>query len=86
MTYTGTSGTTSYNGITLTTGTGETPKPAPKDLIATRAIESKDGWLGQVIMSGEIVYQTKPQGTPDAALTKVNRRVRARFRRLIAGP
>jgi hypothetical protein len=87
MSYTGTtsSSTLSYNGITLATGTGETPKPAPKELIATRAVESQNGWLGQIIMSGEIVYQTKPQETSQRALGKVNKRVHDRFRRLIAG-
>jgi hypothetical protein len=78
-------GTFSYNGVTLTTGIGETPKPPPKDLIATRAVESQDGWLGQIIMLGEIVYETKPQETSQRALGKVNQRVHNRFRRLIAG-
>jgi hypothetical protein len=75
----------SYNGITLATGVGETPKPTPKELIVTRAIESKSGWLGQIIMLGEIVYETKPQTTSQYALTKVNGRVHKRFKRLIAG-
>jgi hypothetical protein len=78
--------TTSYStGLTLATGTGETPKPTPKELIATRAVEARDGWLGQIIMSGEIVYETKPQKTSRDALGKVNRRVHERFKRLISG-
>jgi hypothetical protein len=80
-----TSNTLSYSGITLATGIGETPKAAPKELIATRAVESQDGWLGQIIMSGEIVYETKPQQSSQRALGKVNQRVHNRFRRLIAG-
>jgi hypothetical protein len=87
MTYNTSNNTTtlSYSGITLATGEGQMPAKTPKELIATRAVESKDGWLGQIIMSGEIVYQTKPQDTSQDALTKVNRRVHNRFKRLIAG-
>lgn len=76
---------TSYNGITLATGTGETPKKTPTELIATRAVEAKGGWLGQIIMAGEIVYETKPQKTSQKALGKVNRRIHNSFKRLIVG-
>ena len=78
--------TISYStGMTFATGTGERPAPTPRELIATRAIEAKDGWLGQILMAGEIVYETKPQKDSRAALGKVNQRVHNRFRRLIAG-
>lgn len=72
-------------GIVFDTAAGKTPERTPTELIATRAIEAKDGWLGQIIMAGEIVYQTKPQKTSRDALGKVNRRVHNSFRRLIVG-
>lgn len=72
-------------GITLATGTGKVPERTPTELIATRAIEAKDGWLGQVIMAGEIVWQSEPQKNSRDALKKVNRRVHEAFKRLIVG-
>ena len=86
MNATSSASTISYTtGVAISAGTGERPAPTPRELIATRAIEAKDSWLGQIIMSGEIVYKTKPQKTSADALGKVNRRVHNRFRRLIAG-
>ena len=84
--YGGNSTITYSTGIAFDTKTGEVPARTPKELVATRAIESKDGWLGQIIMSGEIVYETKPQQTSQKALGKVNRRIHDSFRRLIVGP
>jgi hypothetical protein len=72
-------------GITVATGTGKAPERTPTELIATRAVEAKDGWLGQIIMAGEIVYESKPQKNSRAALGKVNRRVHDAFKRLIVG-
>jgi len=58
----------------------------------------KDGWVGQIIMSGEIVYETEPQvfdgdmeddedyhNSSGKALWVVNRRILDAFRRLIVG-
>lgn len=81
----GNSTITYTTGIALDTATGKRPEPTPKELIATRAIEAKGGWLGQIVMSGEIVYETKPQKTSQKALLKVNRRIHDSFRRLITG-
>jgi hypothetical protein len=72
-------------GITLATGTGKAPERTPTELIATRALETKAGWVGQVIMAGEIVWESAPQKDSRRALGKVNRRVHNAFRRLIVG-
>lgn len=88
MTYSNaTSGATtwSYSGIVLDTKDGELPAKTPKELLATRAVESKDGWLGQIIMSGEIVHQTEPQETSGEALEEVNSHIHKRFKKLITG-
>lgn len=88
-TYGGTSGnasTISYStGIVLDTSAGKAPERTPKELIATRAIQAKDGWLGQITMAGEIVYETAPQETSQDALEHVNRRIHKAFKRLIVG-
>lgn len=90
------------NAITFTTGVllgtdkGKRPEPTPTELLATRAVESKDGWLGQIIMAGEIVWESEPQVDSDdedeefeagsqRALAIVNRHVHDAFRRLIVG-
>ena len=85
------------SGVVLDTKSGDRPASTPKELLSTRAIESKDGWLGQIVMSGEIVYQTEPQtdaaeDDPQApfrgsekALALVNRRIHDAFRQLILG-
>jgi len=75
----------STTGIVMATSTGDRPAKTPTELLATRAMQAKDGWLGQIIMAGEIVYQTKPQKTSHDALRKVNLRVHNAFRRLIVG-
>ena len=80
-------------GIVLDTGTGERPKPTPKELIATRAVETMDGWVGQIIMSGEIVYEAGPEieeegdelSGSEKALEIVNTRIHEAFKRLITG-
>lgn len=74
--------TISYNGLTLDTVAGPRPE-TPKQLIATRAVEMKDGWVGQIILAGEIVVQTEPVDTSALALETVNGRIHAAFKRLI---
>jgi len=73
------------SGLTMDTGTGARPAPTPTELLATRAVQAKDGWLGQIIMAGEIVWESKPQKTSAQALRRVNQRVHDAFRRLIVG-
>lgn len=75
----------STTGLILNTTNGPSPTQTPSELLSTRAVESRDGWLGQVVMSGEIVYETKPQETSAAALRKVNARIHRAFKQLIVG-
>ena len=87
--------TISYTtGFVLASGEGERPQKTPTELIASRAIETKDGWRGQIIMAGEIVYETDPQVDDDdadieqgknRALYLANNHIHAAFRRLIVG-
>lgn len=48
--------TSTVNGITLTTGAGLV-QAVPKGLIATRAVQLKDGWVGQVVVAEEVVKE-----------------------------
>jgi hypothetical protein len=45
-------------GMSINPQKGERPEPTPRELIVTRAVETKDGWLGQVIIDSEIVWET----------------------------
>lgn len=45
-----------WSGITMTTGTGSI-QAIPKGLIATRSIETKHGWVGQVCLAEEIFLE-----------------------------
>lgn len=89
-----TGATWTYTGMVIDAKEGERPEKTPHQLIATRAIETKDGWLGQIIMSGEIVYETDPQVDDDGehvrgselALEAVNTEIQEAFKRLIVGP
>lgn len=88
-------------GLSFDIKEGKAPERTPKELLATRAVESKNGWLGQIIMAGEIVYQTEPQVDDEEAdeiygvgeiefgkhraLALVNDHVHEAFKRLIVG-
>ena len=64
---------------------GDRPAPTPKELLATRAVEAKDGWLGQILMAGEIVHETKHHETADEALEEVHTHILKKFKKLIVG-
>lgn len=70
MTYTYTLGNNS-NGMSISTGRIEQPK-TPKELIATRTVETKAGWVGQVIVDQEIIQEFGPAGTQEAAAKEAN--------------
>jgi hypothetical protein len=80
-------GTTwTYTGMVVPAEKGERPKETDdKKLIETRAIQLKDGWVGQVIMAGEIVKETSPKPEADEALEEVNQHILKRFKRMIIG-
>lgn len=47
----------------------------PSGLIATQAVQTIDGWLGQVIVDKTIVFQTDPLDYSEAAVDAANQRV-----------
>jgi hypothetical protein len=81
----GTISTTS-GGILWPQGEGQVPPSTPKGLLATRAVETAEGWLGHLIVDKEIVYQTKPHPDSAEAMHDVNSRVVARLKWLFGTP
>lgn len=75
VTSAGVSYTLSTSGMTLAYPRGESPKSPPNALMATLAVQVQKGWVGQIVIDSEIVYQTKPKKTSHKALTAVNARV-----------
>jgi len=57
----------------------ERPK-TPAGLIVTQAVQTKDGWLGQVIVDKQIVWQSDPKSSGDHAIEEANTRVVDRIR------
>ena len=86
-------GTTwSYTGLVVPAEKGERPKETDaKKLVETRAVQLKGGWVGQIIMAGEIVHETRPvldnedEHGSEVVLEEVNQHILDRFKRMIIG-
>lgn len=78
----------SWSGVSVPVEQGEKPVPAPKGLIVTRAVQTKSGWVGQVIVDTDIVYESSPFLDSDSgrgsslALEDVNQYVVDRVKRI----
>lgn len=77
--------------VTYTLGidSGGKPEKTPAGLITTRAVETKDGWVGQVIVDKEIVYETalymhSEENPDELAMIEVNAYVVERIKGLFA--
>lgn len=73
--------TTNYQGVTYTLSTGGLsanlhnegkPAPPPVALFYTRAVQTKEGWLGQLLIDGEIVYETSVGEDGEFAVVQAN--------------
>ena len=69
----GTTAGSTYS-ISLSPTEGDRPE-TPSGLIVTRAVETKDGWFGQILVDKEIVYQSEPHEDGDEAIKAANARV-----------
>jgi hypothetical protein len=84
----------SWNGIALQAESGERPKETPEGLIVTRAVQTKAGWVGQVIVDKQIVHETEAWGNdPDDdsdnrtdAIREVNTYVVDAVKRMLSTP
>lgn len=56
---------------------------AASEMITTKTVEMIDGWYGQAIMNGKIVYETGPQKDSKAAQVAVDNRLRKCFEWLL---
>lgn len=62
--------------ITLPATEGDRPKESPKGLIATQAVETRAGWLGQVFVDKKIVFESETAHEDSAdAIAEANERV-----------
>lgn len=78
--------TISTNGVTysLDLDRGSKPTPAPQGLIATTAVQTQEGWLGQVVIDGDIVVERGPYEDSETAMVAVNELVVERVKGLFA--
>lgn len=75
--------TAGWNGMWLTPDTNK-PEKTPEGLIVTRAVETQDGWRGQILVDKEIVFETEATNESQDALAAVNIRVVTRIKKLFA--
>ena len=52
-------GNTTLNGVTISAGTSPDPARAPKGLIVTRAVQVKAGWVGQIVVAEDIIWESE---------------------------
>lgn len=77
-------GTVCSDGITWTVPTSAEPARVSRALIATRAVELKDGWTGQVSVNGRIVAEKGGFGLAAEAERWASKRVVKRLRKLLS--
>lgn len=77
--------TASNYGFTISPSTTDHKVPkAPSGLVVTQAVQTKDGWLGQVIVDKEIVWEGAAEEDGEDAIQAANAKVVQVFRALFA--
>jgi hypothetical protein len=69
-------------GITLTPQSSDAKPRTPSGLIVTQSVQTREGWLGQIIIDKEIVWESDPCHTGDDAIQDANGRVVDVFKQL----
>lgn len=78
---------TSASGMTLNPERRDERPKTPPGLIVTTAVETKDGWLAQIIVDRAIVFEKLLDwGDADDAIEEANSRVVRAFRDLFSEP
>jgi len=67
--------TGSAYGFTLSPTEAEQRPKTPSGLIVTQAVQTRDGWLGQVIVDKTIAWESTPFEDGDDAIKAANGRV-----------
>lgn len=80
-----TSGAITMSGTTWSVlpSQGSRPEKPPKGLITTKAVQVADGWLGQVFVDSEIVWESDYYEESDSAIDIANRVIIKAFTDLI---
>lgn len=73
-------------GLTLTPKTGDARPTTPSGLVVTQAVQTRDGWLGQVIVDKDIVWESAAVEDGEDAIKAANARVVHAFKALFAAP
>jgi hypothetical protein len=71
-------------GISISPTTSETRPKTPAGLVVTQAVQTKDGWLGQVIVDKDIVWEGDPLPDGEDAIQAANARVVQAFKAFFA--
>lgn len=72
------------NGVSVAAGSSPAPIGMPPSLIATRAVEMKAGWIGQLIVAGDVIWESKPKKTSKEAEEQATQRVVERLKSLLS--
>jgi len=64
----------SYSGFNVPPGESKS-EHTPKGLLITRAVQMVGGWVGQIIVDRNVVWQSEPTDDEDGALKAANDRV-----------
>jgi hypothetical protein len=73
-------------GISWSPAQAETRPKTPAGLIVTQAVQTKDGWLGQVIVDKTIVWESAPAEDGEDAVKAANSRVVEVFKSWFQAP
>lgn len=65
---------------------GSVPAKLPAALIATKAVQTKDGWFGQVIVDKKIVWESGSVSSGDIAIELANGHVVEKITGLLVEP
>jgi len=64
--------TTSGTTWTILPSQGSRPEKAPKALVATKAVQTQDGWLGQVFVDTKIAWESAGYEDSEDAIDAAN--------------
>jgi hypothetical protein len=62
-------------GMTISPAKNDERPKTPSGLIVTQAVQTRVGWLGQVIVDKEIIWESAPDEDGEAAVGAANDRV-----------
>lgn len=70
-----------FNSSGMVVGAPTTPASLP---ITTKTVELIDGFVGQVVVNGRIVWQSRPKKLPSKARSAAERRIQAKLEGMFA--